>query len=169
MTARSTFVSAVSGGLALALAMVACTACEADSDRTTSSEASTPTAPGRADAVGPLAVVDYGDGGASQTLGGTGELSISDECVTVIRDNGSKVLPVWLNVSIEWVASSATIRFTQPDGTVLDLNDGDTVTLGGEVLFGDEPVRDGSDIPWIQEPGPGCEGEPFIVSEVLLD
>ncbi len=79
------------------------------------------------------------------------------------------MLPVWHQVSIEWVASSRAIRFTRIDGNVVQLNDGDTVTLGGEALFGDVSVREESDIPWVQKPAPGCEGEPFIVDDIALE
>lgn len=117
------------------------------------------------DDLGPLAVVDFGGGGASLAAGGTGEVRISDDCVSVVLDNGQTVLPVWHQGDAEWDEDDRSIHFG-PEGDAVVIHAGDRVALGGESLEDDDPSLRG-DIPWVKEPAEGCAGERFLVDQVV--
>lgn len=160
------YVAKTGVAVAVALASLAATSCQTSSDDRDDRPTADASTREEASVAGPLAVVDYGTAGGSLASGGTGVLRITDNCVSIDRDGGSKVLPVWHEVNTEWDGSAGTILFAHPDGSIVELNDGDTITLTGEALFGDEESEAEKDIPWVQEPASGCDGDPFIVDDV---
>ncbi|GBE24647.1 hypothetical protein BMS3Bbin02_00922 [bacterium BMS3Bbin02] len=76
---------------------------------------------------GPLAVV-RGGGGDEALIEGT--IEITDECV-FLDERGELVLLVWPSDRTEWDESSASIRFSDFDGSTTTFVDGQTVRLGG--------------------------------------
>jgi hypothetical protein len=81
-----------------------------------------------ADAFGPLAVIPPQDGADSART--EGRLRITDECVFLDSPSGVTLL-VWPADRTAWSPEPPTITFTNFDGSVVAVRDGDAVVLGG--------------------------------------
>lgn len=92
---------------------------------------------------GVLAVTEASsDGGADVSLEGI--ISVDDDCVTLLAQDGSTVLPLWRSHLVEWDGESRAIVFLPNDGSRgVELRDGDAVTLGGTPIDPAEPPVDG--------------------------
>lgn len=113
---------------------------------------------------GPLAVLGPSTG-SSDSLGGTGDLSITPDCVTLSLPNGETLLLVWHSNRVTWSEQRHEIAFENVDGESFVLSDGGEVTVGGESLIGDGGELN-REVEWIAELDPGCQGEAFIVTQV---
>jgi hypothetical protein len=105
---------------------------------------------------GPLAVV-RGGGGDEALIEGT--IEITDECV-LLDERGELVLLVWSSDRTEWDEGSASIRFSDLDGSTTTIVDGQTVRLGG----GGSSVDEGglgaeewlNSVEWLSAPPLNC-------------
>ncbi|WP_143028061.1 hypothetical protein [Lentzea albidocapillata] len=114
---------------------------------------------------GPLAVLEDPARGESTSLGGTGRLHVSDRCVELeLPETGARRLLAWRSAQVEW--TSGTIAFTTANGERLTIKAGDSVTVSGEDLAGDEPVV--RDVRWVAEPDASCSRDVFIVHDASL-
>lgn len=113
---------------------------------------------------GPLAVSQQSLGGDTALTSGT--LQISDACVFLEAD-GSASLLVWPREATKWDASTGTIQFQNRNGEIIDLRDGQSVSLGGSrTIFEDQPSGEAtswgawlSSIEWVAEPDPNCSAD----------
>lgn len=112
---------------------------------------------------GPLTVSDADPSQGGQALIGEGPLRI-DECVTL--DVGPReVLLVWKAGQTAWDPEQSLIRFTNYDGTQLELRDGDVVVAGGGGLG-----AEGAPLPddLVAGPVPSCPADAALVSELTI-
>jgi len=94
-----------------------------------------------------------------------GPVHIGENCVTMTRENGDLVLLIWNAVEVSWDAKDRTITYSSAsgqDGQPITIREGDTITVGGESLIGDEPVERNLD--WLATPHASCDGEAWMVS-----
>lgn len=111
---------------------------------------------------GPLAVVEDPARGESTSLGGTGRLRITDHCVELeLTETRARRLLAWRSAQVVW--ESGAIAFIPVDGDRLTIRAGDSVTVSGEDLVGDEPVE--RDIRWVAKPDASCAGDVFVVHD----
>jgi hypothetical protein len=114
---------------------------------------------------GPLAVLEDLGQGESTSLGGTGRLHVTDRCVELeLAETGARRLLAWRSAQVEW--TSGTIAFTTTNGSRLTIKAGDSVTVSGEDLAGDEPVE--RNVRWVAEPDASCTRDVFIVHDARL-
>ncbi len=114
---------------------------------------------------GPLAVLEDPAQGESTSLGGTGRLHVTDRCVELeLAETGARRLLAWRSAQVEW--TSGAIAFTTASGDELTIRTGDSVTVSGEKLTGDEPVE--RNARWVAEPDGSCTQDVFIVHDVRL-
>jgi hypothetical protein len=106
---------------------------------------------------GPLAVVPPQDG--ADTARTEGKLRITDACVSLDSPSGGTLL-YWPADRTTWNAGPSTITFTNYDGTVVTVRDGDAVVLGGS---GDSAADGGVSgqawvdrTVWVARPQPSC-------------
>lgn len=81
------------------------------------------------------------------------------------RENGDVLLLVWHAADVSWDGHNQEITFSSsafPDEQPITIQDGDTITVGGESLIGDEPVE--RDLDWLATPHASCEGQAWAVS-----
>ena len=98
-------------------------------------------------------------------MGGTGRVHVTERCVELeVAETGARRLLAWRSAQVEW--GSGVIAFTAVGGDRLTIEDGDTVTVGGEDLVGDEPVE--RRVRWIAEPDAACSRDVFVVHDVRL-
>lgn len=126
---------------------------------------------------GPLAVSRVPTGGNDALTSGV--LRISDRCVVLQGSNGVTDLLVWWRDQTRWDQGSRRILFENRDGRVVELHDGQAVSLGGSgaPLSGEETSIEGRSwdewivaIDWEAEPDPTCRVDSsWSVGEVLLD
>lgn len=113
----------------------------------------------------PLAVLEDPAQGESTSLGGTGRLRVTDRCVELeLAETGARRLLAWRSAQVEW--TSGTIAFTTANGDRLTIKAGDSVTVSGEDLAGDEPVE--RNVRWVAEPDASCTRDVFIVHDARL-
>jgi hypothetical protein len=110
-----------------------------------------------ADRWGPLAVVRPQDG--ADTARTEGKLRISDACVTLDSRSGTTLL-YWPSDRTTWNAAASTITFTNYDGSLVTVRDGDAVVLGGSGDDGTESGTSGQTwverTVWVARPSPSC-------------
>ncbi|WP_434445326.1 hypothetical protein [Lentzea sp. E54] len=103
--------------------------------------------------------------GESTSLGGAGRLHVTDRCVELEpAETGGRRLLAWRSAQVEW--ASGTIAFTTTNGNRLTIKAGDSVTVSGEDLAGDEPVE--RNVRWVAEPDASCARDVFIVHDARL-
>lgn len=115
--------------------------------------------------LGPLAVVD--NPGGSDARGGMGPVRITDNCVTMMRENGENMVLIWHAAEVHWDEGKQEITYSsasEPEAEPITIREGDTIEVGGEALVGDEPVQRG--LEWLATPHPSCGGEAWIVSTI---
>ncbi len=110
-----------------------------------------------------MAVLD-GFGG-SESLAGTGKIQIDDNCVTMRRPDGVVFLLIWHAAEVSWDGKEREITFSSPPPPQpLRIRDGDIITVGGEGLQDDVPVK--RNLQWLATPSPSCDGRQWSVSSV---
>lgn len=115
--------------------------------------------------LGPLAVLDDAALGESASLGGTGLVRVTERCVELeVAESGARRLLAWRSAQVRW--DSGAIVFTAVGGGRVTIEDGDTVTVSGEDLVGDEPVE--RDVRWVAEPDASCARDVFVVHGARL-
>jgi len=129
---------------------------------------------------GPLAVTTAATGGDEALA--TGAIRISDECVVLETVDDRSTLLVWSSDQASWDPQGRQIQFVNRDGSVVELNDGQQVGVGGsgrglsaEVLSPGE--WDGLSwedwlptIDWASAPAPTCRADSvWFVGEVIVD
>ena len=109
---------------------------------------------------GPLAVM-HAAGGMDALS--TGTLRITATCVLLETAGGESELLVWPADRTRWDDASASVVFTESDGTETALRDGQLVSLGGG---GDSTLEGGisgeewvASIDWVAAPDPSCPME----------
>lgn len=125
---------------------------------------------------GPLAVSESNLGGDAALA--SGRLVIGEDCVFLEGSDGQRTLLVWWSEQTRWDAATRRISFKRPDGTVIALEGGRDVRLGGSgtQLAGDESEPavpwDSwlSGVDWVAPPAEACEtGSTWSVGDVLVD
>lgn len=112
---------------------------------------------------GPLTVIDGDPLQGGQALIGEGPLRI-DDCVTI--DVGPReVLLVWKAGQTAWDPEQSIIRFTNYDGTQLELRDGDAVIAGG-VGVGAEGAHLPDDL--VADPAPSCPTDAAVLESLTI-
>lgn len=106
---------------------------------------------------GPLAVVPPQDG--ADTARNEGMLRITDTCVTLER-LGEVTLLYWPADRTTWNEESRTITFRNFDGTIVTVEDGVDVVVGGSGDSEEERGLTGEkwvdSIDWVAPPAPSC-------------
>lgn len=116
---------------------------------------------------GPLAVSRLSLGGDAALTSGT--LRISDDCVMLEDAYESATLLVWPPAQATWDASVRRIWFQNRNGRVIDLGDGQRVSLGGSGMnIGDSASGEATTwdawvtgIEWEAEPDPACSADAY--------
>lgn len=108
---------------------------------------------------GPMAVIDEEADTVAASLGGAGELRITDECITLLRDDeADEITLVWRDSQVSWDDSGKRIEFNDRlSGESVELHDGSRIEVGG---------AGESSSPWIAEPDTSCPSEAFVVHSV---
>lgn len=113
--------------------------------------------PSSAERWGPLAVIPPQDGSDTARLEGT--IRLTDACV-VLEKGSSVTLLFWPADRTVWNAESRAISFTNVDGSVVSIRDGDAVVLGGggdSEGDGDLTRQEWADATtWIARPDAAC-------------
>ena len=157
-----------------ALTLLASVACDSSSPTGTSPtdpspssaqspQGESPTQSALGDDFGPLAVIE--NPGGSLARGGIGPVHIEENCVRMTLESGDALFLIWYEAQVTWDESTREITFTslaEPDAEPITIKDGDTITVGGESLIGDEPVERHLD--WLATPHASCDGEAWMVS-----
>jgi hypothetical protein len=116
-----------------------------------------PSAGPSADPWGPLAVISPQDGADQARNEGT--MRITDTCVTLER-LGEVTLLFWPADRTTWNGESRTITFKNFDGTVVTVEDGDEVVVGGSGDSVGESGLSGQEwvdrFDWVAAPAPSC-------------
>lgn len=124
---------------------------------------------------GPLAVSQQSLGGDTALTSGT--LRIADRCVFLEAD-GSATLLVWPRGETNWDASTGTIQFQNRSGELIELRDGQSVSLGGSgTILEDQPSGEAtswgawlSSIEWVAAPDPNCSADAsWAVGQAIPD
>jgi hypothetical protein len=138
--------------------------CGSDSSPLPNSSATSASNPDLA-RLGPLAVIETPVG--SDARGGVGPVQIDESCVTMTRENGEVLLLVWHADDVTWNQTGEEIIFSSTsigDSSPVTIKNGDTITVGGESLRGDEPVM--RELDWLATPSANCNGEQWAVSSL---
>jgi hypothetical protein len=89
---------------------------------------------------------------------GTGTLTIEEDCVRLLRDEGEPVLLVWPEPT-SWDASRQVIKLVDFQGNEAELRHNDRITPEGSSPIGT--------IPFVVEPAESCQaGALFIVNSI---
>jgi hypothetical protein len=115
---------------------------------------------------GPLAVTSADTQVVNAALGGTGILTIGEQCVVLDTDDGRLVTLAFRAGQVEWNSSTHDVLFQDPFAGSMILDDGASIEVGGAdidlELGGPEPaVRR-----WIARPNESCPAELFEVHTV---
>jgi hypothetical protein len=113
---------------------------------------------------GPLAVVRDSSTDVIQVLGGSGRLSIDDECVT-LPQGGAVVTLAWRDGQTRWDSLLRQITFRGLLGDIV-VADGSEIAVGGVFIA----TGDGSTLPvvWVAPPGTRCSNRVFLVHELRI-
>jgi hypothetical protein len=107
---------------------------------------------------GPLAVVDSDPRGSVEVLGGRGVVTITDRCVTLLRESdGRPVALVFRAADVRWEAITQRILFTRPHEKTLSIRSGDVIEIGGAGTPSD---------PWVKRSDASCPTDAFAVHSV---
>jgi hypothetical protein len=118
---------------------------------------------------GPLAVMNMN--GGMDALN-TGVLRITGNCVVLETAGGESELLVWPADRTRWDEASASIVFTDPEGTEATLHNGELVSLGGggdSTSEGGVPIEEWvASVDWVAAPDASCPMEiRWFVSSVV--
>lgn len=130
-----------------------------------------------ASAWGPLAVFTDPTNGPGADAGfGPGVISIGDRCVTFRADRAQvPTTLMWAEDTVAWRPNTRRIVFTDRQGDVVRVNDGDRLMLGGVRMW---PAPDsqtpepgqrwsaGLDERWVSEPDLSCPAALWYVGEI---
>ena len=125
--------------------------------------------PAGAYAWGPLAVVSGAAGGDLALIAGT--VRIADGCV-LLNEQGADVLLVWPSESTLWNAETKVVSFETFDGGIVQLRDGDTVSLGGGGSSFEEGGQSAEEflasVDWVAKPDASCVTDTrWFVNDVI--
>ena len=113
--------------------------------------------PASAGSWGPLAVIPPQDG--AETARTEGTMRITDTCAH-LQSGGALELLFWPADRTMWSAESRSITFTNLDGSVVKVGDGDRVALGGggggEAEGGVTPEEWAEAMEWVAPPDASC-------------
>jgi hypothetical protein len=126
---------------------------------------------------GPLAVSRFPMGGDAALISGV--LRVADRCVVLETESGDRALLVWSADFARWDDERNQIVFRNPDGQLIELRDGQSVSLGGSgVLFsdgdGDPDVTTREEwiatVDWAAVPDTSCTADrSWSVGQVVVD
>ncbi|HEY5625851.1 MAG TPA: hypothetical protein VIT93_05125 [Dehalococcoidia bacterium] len=80
-------------------------------------------------------------------------------------ENGDVLLLVWRADEVLWDESERLIAYTNaagPDATPIMIRDGDTITVGGELLEDGAPIS--GNLIWLATPRETCNGRAWLVN-----
>jgi len=106
---------------------------------------------------GPLAVLSGEAGGTEALIAGT--VRITDGCV-VLSEQGADVLLLWPSEETIWNTETEAVSFETLGGAIVELRDGDRVSLAGGGSSVDEGGKSASEflasVDWVSEPDASC-------------
>ncbi|CAN5817712.1 hypothetical protein BH23CHL8_BH23CHL8_03310 [soil metagenome] len=116
---------------------------------------------------GPLAMVaDSAEYGLDAGLG-PGRLAIGGRCVT-LRGEGHSTTLIWRDGETRWDRDTRQIIFADRDLGIIQLSDGERVTLGGAHLAPPDSPDQGAPQPrWLDYPDASCPAHRWVVHQVI--